>query len=249
MWKAILDRRATGVLGNGQDARTGLFQESAPDAFAGQGVSGGLFRRQDRSAGRGSVGIRCRSPSGTLVMSALTGMWRSHFPAGGLRMIRCSFPWTSRSIAARAVNVRSAAGKRGHGPCQSPGSFFQSRGKDKTYHGRAGSASCHFSSPGAVRTCPEGAIIRYRYTILHEQSSFPVEVQVFPVGKNQTQIQGDTYLYGCTRIFPGTTYLIWNSPAGDYEVKVMALGVENTSQLGVGKAEGKPTDHRGGSER
>ncbi len=72
-----------------------------------------------------------------------------------------------------------------------------------------------------------------------QQSYFPVEVQVFPIGKTRPKYK-ETRTYNTA---PGSfqeQQFELELPPGDYEVKVMALGVENISQLGVGKAEGTP---------
>jgi hypothetical protein len=73
-----------------------------------------------------------------------------------------------------------------------------------------------------------------------KESSFPVEVQVFPPGgKGKPRF---TTSQICSAA-PGQSKDLWfelELPPGEYAAKVMALGVVTTSQLGVGKAQGEP---------
>jgi hypothetical protein len=83
--------------------------------------------------------------------------------------------------------------------------------------------------------------VNYPVTIHNftQEKSFPVEVQVIQAGKKRPKYK-ETRTYEAA---PGSfqeQHFELELPAGEYQVKVMALGVENTSQLGVGKDEGKP---------
>jgi hypothetical protein len=73
-----------------------------------------------------------------------------------------------------------------------------------------------------------------------QQSSFPVEVQVIPEGKTRPKFRETRDFTAAPGSFQEQLFEL-DVPAGEYMVKVMALGVETTSQLGVGKAEGKPS--------
>ncbi|MCP3931165.1 MAG: hypothetical protein GY705_18940 [Bacteroidetes bacterium] len=72
-----------------------------------------------------------------------------------------------------------------------------------------------------------------------KESSFPVELEVFGKSQKQAQFQAKKT---CKAVSGTSENLLFELevPPGDYEVKVSALGMEYTSQLGVGKAEGKP---------
>jgi len=72
-----------------------------------------------------------------------------------------------------------------------------------------------------------------------QESSFPVEVEVIPEGKKKYKLKEILTYHASTGSFQEEHFDLELSP-GNYTVKVFALGVETTSQLGVGKAEGKP---------
>jgi hypothetical protein len=67
-----------------------------------------------------------------------------------------------------------------------------------------------------------------------------VEVQVIPLGKTKAKYKETLNYSAAPGSFQEQIFELDVRP-GDYEVKVSALGVENTSQLGVGKADGEPT--------
>ena len=70
-------------------------------------------------------------------------------------------------------------------------------------------------------------------------ASFPVQVQAFEKGKAGKPVFSSTQnLSAATGTYAKTVFEL-KLPAGDYEVKVSALGVNSSSQLGVGKNEGK----------
>ena len=73
------------------------------------------------------------------------------------------------------------------------------------------------------------------------ESSFPVKVEVFNKNNTKKAIYSDSKLCTTkTAAFQDMSFDL-KLPAGSYDVKVTALGVENTTQLGVGKAAGAPT--------
>ena len=84
--------------------------------------------------------------------------------------------------------------------------------------------------------------VHYPVTIHNftDKSSFPVQVQVFEA-ENEKKIIYITSQSCETSLgtFKDMLFKL-EVPAGNYKVKVSALGIEYTSQLGVGKAEGKP---------
>ena len=73
-----------------------------------------------------------------------------------------------------------------------------------------------------------------------KQSSFPVEVQVFSSGDKESPTYQTSMTCQATTGSSKDLLFDLEVDPGDYQVKVTALGVEYTSQLGVGKAEGKP---------
>ncbi len=73
-----------------------------------------------------------------------------------------------------------------------------------------------------------------------KKSSFPVKVQVLAADNEKKVIFKTSQTCNtATGTFQDMTFGL-DLPAGNYKVKVSALGIDYTSQLGVGKAEGKP---------
>ena len=71
------------------------------------------------------------------------------------------------------------------------------------------------------------------------KTSFPVKVEVFNIEKNNSVFTDSQTCNAATSKFQDMEFEL-DLPAGNYKVKVSALGVDYTSQLGVGKAEGAP---------
>ena len=73
------------------------------------------------------------------------------------------------------------------------------------------------------------------------ETSFPVKVQVVDA-ENESKIVYETSqkCAAAQATFKDMLFEL-EVPAGNYKVKVLALGIEYTSQLGVGKAEGEPS--------
>jgi hypothetical protein len=69
--------------------------------------------------------------------------------------------------------------------------------------------------------------------------NFPVQVQVFEKGKSGKPVFNATQKLQAATGGYAKTVVELKLPAGDYDVKVSALGVNTTTQLGVGKNEGK----------
>ena len=84
-------------------------------------------------------------------------------------------------------------------------------------------------------------VVQYPVTVhnFSSEASFPVQVQVFEKGKTGKAVFSATQKITTA---PGTWQQIvfdLKLPAGDYDVKTSALNVAYTSQLGVGKKEGR----------
>ncbi len=84
--------------------------------------------------------------------------------------------------------------------------------------------------------------VHYPVTIHNftDKSSFPVKVQVFEAKNEKKVIYKTSQSCEASQgTFKDMLFKL-EVPAGNYKVKVSALDIEYTSQLGVGKAEGKP---------
>ncbi len=74
-----------------------------------------------------------------------------------------------------------------------------------------------------------------------KESSFPVKVEVLKKGQTGNPVFSATQTCStATGTYKDLEFDLKVPDAGSYDVKVSALGVKNISQLGVGKAEGKP---------
>lgn len=85
--------------------------------------------------------------------------------------------------------------------------------------------------------------VSYPVTIhnFSKESSFPVEVSLFRKGNLQKALYTQTLTYQTApATFQEQLFTLKVSSAGDYIVRTKALGVTTETQLGVGKAEGKP---------
>ncbi len=71
------------------------------------------------------------------------------------------------------------------------------------------------------------------------KTSFPVKVEVINIDNNKSVFTDSKICNAATSKFQDMEFEL-DLPAGNYNVKVSALGVDYTSQLGVGKAEGAP---------
>ena len=67
-----------------------------------------------------------------------------------------------------------------------------------------------------------------------------MELQVIPLGKTKAKYKETLNYVAAPGSFQEQHFELDLRP-GEYTVKVMALGMENISQLGVGKADGTPT--------
>ncbi|MCK5105620.1 MAG: hypothetical protein KAR17_22505, partial [Cyclobacteriaceae bacterium] len=115
-----------------------------------------------------------------------------------------------------------------------------------TWNGRKKSTLAMLDLPQAISVhrllyghSPE---VSYPVTIHNftSKSSFPVKVQVVEAENEEKVIYKKSQNCEASQgTFKDMLFKL-EVPSGNYKVKVSALGVEYTSQLGVGKAEGKP---------
>jgi hypothetical protein len=83
-------------------------------------------------------------------------------------------------------------------------------------------------------------VVKYPVSVhnFSSNNSFPVQVQVFEKGNNSKVVFTTTQTLSAPTGTYSKTVFDLKLSAGDYDVKVSALGVNYTSQLGVGKNEG-----------
>jgi len=237
MWKAIMDRRATGVLEMGKMVGPASFRNPLQmllldRAFLEDYFSDRIDLQAEVSGNTLQVSVRNFSIE-TLygdVEVTLPDQVGSDDPL----VVPLDIPVNSTRI----VNVRMQPGKEAMASANPLGIAFKAKGKIKRTV-----AVLDLPPAISVQSLLYGHAPQVNYPVsVHnftQQSSFPVELQVFPVGKKRAKYKETLTFVAAPGSFQEQHFNL-ELPPGDYEVKVMALGVESSSQLGVGKAEGKP---------
>ncbi len=238
MWKAILDRRATGILDMGKMLGPASFRNPLQMLFLDrvflEDYFGDRIDLQAEVLGN-TLQISVRNFGQESLYGDVEVLLPGQVGSDDPLLVPLDIPVNS----ARTVKVRLLPGKEAMGRANPLGISFKGKGKNK--HTMAvldlpPAISLHQVKYGHAPKV-QFPVSVHNFT---EQSSFPVEVQVFPVGKTRAKYKETKTYMAAPGSFQEQVFDL-ELPAGDYEVKVMALGVENTSQLGVGKAEGKPT--------
>ncbi len=237
MWKAIMDRRATGILDMGKMVGPASFRNPLQMLLLDRAFLEEYFNdRIDLQAevNGNTLQVTVRNFSNEALYGDVEVTLPDQVSTDDPLVVPLDIPANS----ARAVNVRLQPGKEAMAHSNPLGVAFNADGKIKRTM-----AVLDLPPAISVHGLLYGHAPKVNYPVsVHnftQQSSFPVELQVFPLGKTRPKYK-ETLTYN---VAPGSfqeqVFDLELSP-GDYEVKVRALGVENTSQLGVGKAEGKP---------
>jgi len=238
MWEAILDRRATGVLALGKMLGPASFRNPLQMLLLDRVFLEDYF--SDR------IDLQAEVTGNTLQVTvrnfgseALYGDVEVTLPAQVGTDDPLIVPLDIPLNSARVVSVSLQPGKEAMARTNPLGIAFKSKGKIKR-------TMAMLDLPPAISLHQvqygHAPKVQFPVTVHNftKQSSFPVEIQVFPLGKTRAKYKETKTYVAAPGSFQEQVFNL-ELPAGDYEVKVMALGVENTSQLGVGKAEGKPT--------
>ena len=238
MWEAIMDRRATGVLALGKMIGPASFRNPLQMLLLDRMFLEEYFiDRIDLNAevSGNTLQVTVRNfQNKTLygdVEITLPGQVSTDDPL----VVPLDIPMNS----ARVVSVRLQPGKEALGRANALGVAFKAEKITKRTM-----AMLELPPAISVHQVQYGHAPKVQFPVsVHnftEQSSFPVEIQVIPVGKTKAKYK-ETLNYVAA---PGSfqeQYFELDVRPGNYTVKVRALGMENISQLGVGKAEGKPT--------
>ena len=236
MWKAIMDRREVGILGGGTMMGPARYRHALEMLWLDrQYLDDHFLNRISLETGmkgydlQVSVTNTCPHPvSGTLSI-VLPIQLKSkklsaalELPAGSSQVIH--FPL---SPAAKAMDRTNSIAVH-----------FDWNGKQK-------STLAKFELPPAISVYRllygMEPTVNYPVTIHNftPKTAFPVKVQVIDVRKGKTVFTAKQECHTPRATFKNMLFKL-QVPAGNYQVKVSALDLEYTSQLGVGKAEGKP---------
>ncbi len=238
MWEAILDRRATGVLEMGKMLGPASFRNPLQMLLLDRAFLEEYFN--DR------IDLKAEVRGNTLQVTvrnfadeALYGNVEITLPGQVSSDDPLIVPLDIPVNSARVVNVSLLPGKEAMGRANALGVAFKAENKTK-------STMAMLDLPPAISfhqvLYGHAPIVQFPVSVHNftKQSSFPVDVQVIPVGKTRPKYKETLNYVAAPGSFQEQHFELEVSP-GEYTVKVMALGVENTSQLGVGKAKGKPT--------
>jgi hypothetical protein len=237
MWEAILDRRATGVLEMGKMIGAASFRNPLQMLLLDRTYLEDYF--SDR------IDMKAEVMGNTLQVTVrnfhnrtLYGDVEITLPAQVSTDDPLIVPLDIPVNSARVVNVGLLPGKEAMGRANALGVAFKA--EKKTKHTMAvldlpPAISLHQVQYG------HAPIVQFPVSVHNftKQSSFPVELQLIPVGKTKPKYKETLNYVAAPGSFQEQHFELDVRP-GEYTVKVMALGMESTAQLGVGKAEGKP---------
>jgi hypothetical protein len=239
MWDAILDRRATGVLEQGKMLGPAFFRNALQlllldrvylETYFGDRIDlKAVVKGYDMEVTISNFGER--AAYGDLELTLPAGL-KAADPAS----VRVELP----SNSSKTLHFSMLPGKEAMDHANPVAVHFSMEGRKK-------STLAMLDLPPAlsVHQLLYGHAPRVSYPVsvhnFSKQSSFPVEVQVFRSGSKETPMfQTSKTCNAATGSSQDILFDLEMDP-GDYDVKVTALGVDHTSQLGVGKAEGKPS--------
>ncbi|MCK5464529.1 MAG: hypothetical protein KAI95_15985, partial [Bacteroidales bacterium] len=238
MWDAILDRRATGVLEQGKMLGPALYRNALQLLLLDRVYLEEYFG--DRIDLKAVVnGYDLEVTVSNFSERAAYGDLELTLPAGMTVEDPATVPVDLPSNSSKILRFSLQPGKEAMDRANPLAVHFNMEGRKK-------STLAMLDLPPAisVHRLLYGHAPRVSYPVsvhnFSKQSSFPVEVQVFRTGRKETHLFQTSKT--CNAATGSSQDLLFDLdvPPGDYEVKVTALGMDYTSQLGVGKAEGKP---------
>lgn len=238
MWKAILDRRATGILEMGKMIGPASFRNPLQMLLLDRVFLEAYFA--DR------IDLQARVYGNTLEVTVrnfgketLYGEVEVTLPAQVATDDPLLVPLDIPLNSARVVKVRLQPGSEAMGIANPLGVAFKT-----TETTKRSLAVLDLPPAISIHQVLYGHTPKVQFPVsVHnftQQSSFPVEVQVIPEGKTRPKYKETRNFMAAPGSFQEQIFEL-DVPAGDYNVKVMALGVETTAQLGVGKGKGEPT--------
>ncbi len=238
MWKAILDRRATGILEKGKMVGPASFRNPLQmlllDRVFLEEYFGDRIDLQSEVYGN-TLQVTVRNFYDKSLYGNVEITLPESVSTGDPLIVPLDIPMNS----ARVVSVQLQPGADAMGSAHPIGVAFKSDEKEKHTL-----ALLDLPTTISVQRLLYGHSPKVNYPVsVHnftQQSSFDVEVEVIPVGKKRHRYKEIRSYKAAPGSFQVQDFEL-EVPPGDYQVKVKALGVENISQLGVGKAEGLPT--------
>lgn len=239
MWEAILDRRSTGILPQGKMMGPATYRNVLQMLLLDRVYLETYFGDKiDLKAVVNGYDLEVNIRN--LSNSAVSGNLELVLPAGLKVENYAATPVELPLKGVKTLKFTLQPGKESVGHANPLAVHFNMEGKKK-------STLAMLDLPPAlsIHRLLYGHAPRVSYPVsVHNfttQSSFPVEVQVYPEdGEESPSFQTTLTCDAPTGSSKDLLFDLELDP-GDYQVTVTALGMDYTSQLGVGKAEGKPS--------
>ena len=238
MWNAILDRRATGVLAEGKMLGPVRYRNALQMLLLDRVYLEEYFN--DRTDLKAVVnGYDLEVTVRNFNSEAVSGDLELTLPAGMTVENYTSIPVDLPSKGSKTIHFALQPGKEAVDRANPLAIHFNMEGRKKTTM-----AMLDLPPAISVHQLLYGHAPRVSYPVsIHnfsEQSSFPVEVQVFQKGGKEPPLFQTSLTCNAAKGSSEDLLFDLEVEPGDYEVRVTSQGVDYTSQLGVGKAEGKP---------
>ncbi len=238
MWQAILDRREVGVLEKGKMVGPAIYRNTLQMLLLDREFLENYFG--DR------ISLVAKTEGCDLQVTVINTLNRS---VSGQLDLTLPESLTVKGSSTVAINLTPGSTKTQHFTLQ-PGVGAMDHTNPVAVHlkwdGKEKSTLTMIDLPPVISVhrllYGHTPLISYPVTIHNftGQTSFPVKVQVVKAENEKRVVYETSQICGAeSGTFEDMQFEL-ELPAGHYKVKVSALGVDYTSQLGVGKAKGAP---------
>ena len=237
MWEAILDRREVGVLGEGKMLGPAYYRNALQLLLLDR------FYLEDYFSD--NINLQTKVDGYNLQVTVTN---TSNNNVSGNLELNLPDEISVKENLSVSINLPAGSSKTQHFTLQ-PGANAMDNttpiAVNYKWNGKTKSTLTMLDLPPAISVhrllYAHAPKVNYPVTIHNftDKSSFPVKVEVFNIDNNKSVFTDSQTCNAATSKFQDMEFEL-DLPAGNYEVKVSALGVDYTSQLGVGKAEGAP---------
>ena len=238
MWEAILDRREVGVLGQGKMMGPAYYRNAMQMLWLDRKILEDYFGDRidlDARVEGYELQVTIKNSSTTAVSGTLDLTLSPGLKLRGSTSVSLTLP----SGNSKTLKFALQPGKEAMDYTNPVAVHFNWDGKKK-------STLAMLDLPQAISVhrllYGHAPSVSYPVTIHNftDKSSFPVKLQVVDAGNEKKVIYKTSENCQTPKgTFKDMLFKL-DLPAGNYKVKLSALGVDYESQLGVGKAEGKP---------
>ncbi len=241
MWAAIMDRREVGILGMGKMMGPAMYRNALEMLLLDREFLEEYFG--DR------INLEARVEGYDLQVT-VTNTGSESIP--GTLELTLPSSLSIKNSSSVSINLPERSTKTLHFPLLPTPEAMENTNPVAihfTWNGRKKSTVAMFDLPQAISVhrllYAHSPVVNYPVTIhnFKDKSSFPVKVQVVSAENGKQVIYNTSQICETSQgTFKDMMFKL-ELPAGNYKVNVTALGVDYSSQLGVGKAEGKSYVH------